>query len=313
LKTSVSVIIPAYNEENIIGRAIDSVLKQEAQADEIIVVDDGSVDNTSSVASNYGSLVKVVKQKNKGLAAARNTGIMSSSSEYIAFLDADDEWLPNHLYNFHELLLKNKYLKWYCSSYQRKDESRILYNSSVHTRDLKNGVIDNYYRVEAKYNFSLPTVMIISRELLIKTELFNEDIRQFGEDLDLWFRIALTEPKLGYSNDISATYWKREESITSTAEIDIKRFINRVQRTESYALKSGSKLRIKSEPLIIDWINKVIRVSIKQNNKHVLRYINNYYGNRLSLLWKSLLILGIMAPYKIVKIVIRLKDKKQQQ
>ena len=88
---SVSVVIPAYNLGSLVARAIESVLSQSRLADEIIVVDDGSSDDTAEHIKKYGDKVKYIYQENAGLAAARNTGIQAAKSDWIAFLDGDDE------------------------------------------------------------------------------------------------------------------------------------------------------------------------------------------------------------------------------
>lgn len=92
----ISVIIPAFNAALYLGEAIESVLDQSTPADEIIVVDDGSDDDTAGVADKF-SRVHVIRQPNQGCAVARNTGIAASSGEWLAFLDADDLWLPEKL------------------------------------------------------------------------------------------------------------------------------------------------------------------------------------------------------------------------
>ena len=94
---SVSVIIPSYNAERWIKSTIDSVLAQTYSNIEIIVVDDGSTDESVSVISKNYPEIKLITQKNQGVAAARNKGIENASSEWIAFLDADDIWLPNKI------------------------------------------------------------------------------------------------------------------------------------------------------------------------------------------------------------------------
>ena len=92
----VSVVIPAYNRESIIGRAVLSALNQHPQrAAEVIVVDDGSTDDTANVAEHLGA--RVIRQENKGEGGARNTGLEAAKSTWVAFLDSDDEWLPQHL------------------------------------------------------------------------------------------------------------------------------------------------------------------------------------------------------------------------
>lgn len=90
----VSVIIPAYNSETFITKAIDSVLSQSYPHIETIVVDDGSTDHTARVVRSYGDRIKYVYQDNQGHAKARNRGLQESRGEYCAFLDADDCWLP---------------------------------------------------------------------------------------------------------------------------------------------------------------------------------------------------------------------------
>lgn len=95
---AVSVVIPAYNREKTVETAINSVLWQTLPAAEILVVDDGSTDNTAAVVEAMGNpLVKLIRQPNGGISAARNTGIRAAASEWVAFQDSDDEWLPRKL------------------------------------------------------------------------------------------------------------------------------------------------------------------------------------------------------------------------
>src|ERR1700744_1801496 len=93
-----SAIVPTYNRASYVGRAIDSILEQSVQPDEIIVVDDGSTDGTSSMLrSRYGERLHIIQQVNEGVSSARRRGIQASSCDWIAFLDSDDEWLPGRL------------------------------------------------------------------------------------------------------------------------------------------------------------------------------------------------------------------------
>ena len=93
----VSVIIPTYNRADTIGEAIDSVIEQTYSEIEIIVIDDGSRDNTSQILENYGDKIRVVHQANSGVSASRNRGIKIAVGEFLAFLDSDDLWLPTKL------------------------------------------------------------------------------------------------------------------------------------------------------------------------------------------------------------------------
>jgi len=104
---NISVVIPAYNAAGTIGRALDSVIAQTHPAREILVVDDGSTDRTAQVVSEYGGRVEYLYQDNAGPGAARNAGIRAAHGEWIAFLDADDEWLPHRLALQAELLQRD--------------------------------------------------------------------------------------------------------------------------------------------------------------------------------------------------------------
>jgi glycosyltransferase involved in cell wall biosynthesis len=91
---TVAAIIPTYNRAHLVRRAIESVLAQTEPVDEIIVVDDGGTDNTWAVVAGFGDRVRYLRRENGGLAAARNTGVRAAHSRWVAFLDDDDEWLP---------------------------------------------------------------------------------------------------------------------------------------------------------------------------------------------------------------------------
>jgi glycosyltransferase involved in cell wall biosynthesis len=93
----ISVVIPCYNRSRLLTRAIDSALAQTHRASEVIVVDDGSTDNTRELCADYGDQIKYVSQKNAGASVARNTGAMLARGSWIAFLDSDDFWTPFHL------------------------------------------------------------------------------------------------------------------------------------------------------------------------------------------------------------------------
>lgn len=93
----VSVIIPNYNYARYLRQAIDSALAQTYPAVEVVVVDDGSVDDSAMVAESYGTRIKFIRQRNRGVSAARNRGVWESTGEYLAFLDADDYWVPAKL------------------------------------------------------------------------------------------------------------------------------------------------------------------------------------------------------------------------
>jgi glycosyltransferase involved in cell wall biosynthesis len=95
---SISVVIPTFNQARYLGEAIDSALAQLRKPLEVIVVDDGSTDETPAVLERYGAPVRVIRQQNGGVAAARNAGVAAARGEYVAFLDSDDVWHPRKLF-----------------------------------------------------------------------------------------------------------------------------------------------------------------------------------------------------------------------
>ena len=103
----ITTIIPAYNVEEYVINAIQSVLDQSYKNVELIIVNDGSTDNTEQIIKENYPSINLITQKNKGLSGARNTGIENSKGEYIAFLDADDQWLPDKLEKQVEFALKH--------------------------------------------------------------------------------------------------------------------------------------------------------------------------------------------------------------
>ena len=185
---SIAVVIPTYNRARTLARAIDSVVAQSHKPEEIIVVDDGSDDCTRDVAGG-NERVTYLRQKNCGVSAARNVGIRASKSRWIAFLDDDDEWLPNKLQVQREQLAAST--------------KRICHTEEIWIR---NGRRVNPMRKHAKYGGWIyqrclplcamsPSSVLVDRELLEEVGLFDETLPAC-EDYDLWLRISAVEPVL---------------------------------------------------------------------------------------------------------------------
>ena len=119
----ISVIIPTYNRAHCVCSAIDSVLKQSYKNIEIIVVDDGSTDQTNSILKGYGDKIFYLYQNNKGVSAARNLGIKFCTADWVAFLDSDDEWLPNKIEKQIEDMKNFPHSIVYCTNVLFKDKN----------------------------------------------------------------------------------------------------------------------------------------------------------------------------------------------
>ena len=207
---SVSVVIPAYNVEKFVARAIDSVLSQTRRADEIIVVDDGSTDSTAAEVSKFGPRIRFVRQENAGASAARNAGIEAATSEWIAFLDADDEWLPEKLQLQIEHLKRNPDLVWTTANFYR-----CLCNENRHAPnfepDLAQKVLGAKEYFKDFFRTSLPHICTCTDTMLIKKKILQQaGMFRVGQlmanDIDMWFRIAYRWPVIGFISKPLAVY-----------------------------------------------------------------------------------------------------------
>ena len=206
----VSVVIPAYNVDRYIGRAIESVLGQSLAADEIIVVDDGSSDQTGEVVKGYGSKVRYLRQENLGASAARNTGIRAAGHRWIAFLDGDDEWFSEKLALQVELLKANPELSWVSGNFIRCDCRENRESSDLEPlggEALLGGkeYFDDFFFAYLSHAYGWTGTMVIERSVLAEAGYFTEGLRRLN-DLDMWFRIAYLRPAIGFISRPLAMY-----------------------------------------------------------------------------------------------------------
>jgi glycosyltransferase involved in cell wall biosynthesis len=184
----VSVIIPTYNRAHLVGEAIESVLSQTYEDLELIVVDDGSEDETRKIVSSYSSQITYLHQEQEGVSAARNRGIEQAQGEYLSFLDSDDLWLKEKLY------LQMEYLTSH-------PEILICYTDEIWIRK---GVRVNPMKKHRKYSGMIfehclplcivsPSSVVIKRQLLDEVGGFDETL-EVCEDYDLWLRISARYP-----------------------------------------------------------------------------------------------------------------------
>lgn len=180
----VSVIIPTYNHAKYVGRAIDSVLVQTYKNYEIIVVDDGSTDNTKAVLKPYMDKIKYIYQENKGLSSARNTGIRASKGEYLQFLDADDELLPQKFEIQVNILETHPEIDVIACEWIRVDENGNILpgegKCAKSTFSFKDLVLGNPFIVH---------ILLLRRKCFNLAGLFDESLNVY-EDWDMWLRIA---------------------------------------------------------------------------------------------------------------------------
>jgi glycosyltransferase involved in cell wall biosynthesis len=211
--TAVTLIIPTFNRAALLKRALESVYSQTVKAAEIIVVDDGSTDSTAQMIRQDYPDVLYLYQENRGVSAARNYGVKKASNHWIAFLDADDEWLPEKLATQLNVIENNPADTWL-----------------IHTNEIwiRNGRRVNQMDKHKKYGGEIfenclplcvisPSSVLMRKSLIFEAGLFDEQLPAC-EDYDMWLKISaryavsyLEEPLIkkygGHQDQLSHKYW----------------------------------------------------------------------------------------------------------
>jgi len=209
----VSVIIPAYNQAQYLKDAIQSVLAQTYRDLEIIVIDDGSNDDTPQIAGQFKDSIHYVHQDNQGLAGARNTGIRCAYGNFIALLDSDDQWLPDYLEKMTGLATRSPeaavyYCQVRCMDADGHDLQQILGGP------VKPPVM--MYQSLLRANFLIPSTILMRRSIMMEAGLFDQSLRSC-EDWDLWLRLL---PKYSFigTNDCLVRYRLHGSSLSANLE-----------------------------------------------------------------------------------------------
>ncbi|MFM9825416.1 glycosyltransferase family 2 protein, partial [Flavobacterium sp.] len=189
--------IPSYNRAHIISRAIQGVLDQTFQDFEIVIVDDGSTDNTKEILQAFTSdnRIKSIYQTNAGVCSARNTGAKQAEGEFLIFLDSDDTVEKSWLEDFYDLAIQNK--EWlFCSmKIVKPDSSEYLVSA-----------LDPYRNGRSKGN-SLAGSWAIKKDIFLRVGLFDENMK-FGENVELRFRLDSEKLSIGIIDNYNFTYFE---------------------------------------------------------------------------------------------------------
>ncbi|WP_213999931.1 glycosyltransferase [Arsukibacterium sp.] len=214
----VSVIMPCYNNASYVVAALESVLSQDYPNFEVIVVDDGSSDDSVSVLRQFGNRITLIQQANQGPAAARNNGIKAAKGKYIAFNDSDDFWLPGKLSAQITYLEQNPDIGL-CYCHWAVWDSPVTFKEISDRYSYKDQLLKtdpNYtgwlYLKLLKDSIIHTITAVIRRSVLDDIGLFNANYR-IGEDHDLWLRIS-QKYRIAKLNNVFAIYRDNPTSIT---------------------------------------------------------------------------------------------------
>ena len=306
LELNFSVVIPLYNKEAHVRRAIDSVLNQTIQDLELIVVNDGSTDGSEKIVESYADRrIRLVNQENGGESAARNRGIREAKFDFVAFLDADDEWDKNFLEIISNLIRMFPDVGGYAT---RIRDSRVLVNNisqkACNYVGEKFEIISNYFScINNGYYPITSSSVCIKKSVLAAIGEFDEQLK-IGPDIDMWIRVFL-HSKFAIANEFAATYHidadNRSVERKDFTEQELKFVLHLRDNYKKLALQPDYYLELES------WIRKrlyqiIIRTIFGDDKKSALIvYFNNY--KLLGFKQRLIISLRLLVPNQIVEFI----------
>lgn len=196
-----SVVIPLYNKAAHIAQTLQTVLDQTFESFEVVIVDDGSTDGSGEIAHQFASgRVRVIRQKNAGVSAARNTGIAASRGSYIAFLDADDEWLPDHLAELAGLIEDFPGLGLYSAAHETVEAGRVYRRRQPDMQGTRAVIADFLGEYARSFSLVNSSTACLPRSIFEEIGRFPLGIRA-GEDVVVWIKAALAQG-MAYSSEV---------------------------------------------------------------------------------------------------------------
>lgn len=238
-----------------INRALNSILTQTFKDFEIIVVDDGSTDNSVKQVEKFNDpRLRLVRQKNAGVSAARNKGIIEADSDYIGFLDADDAWETTFLETINDLINKYPLAGAYSTAYGfvKEDGTVIPARDNIFFKGKNDGIV-HYFKESLKIPLISASSVVIPKHVFENIGGFPIGITR-GEDLDMWCRIALNY-KVVFSNSICAHYFQNAENRACNNKIEhTNTFMSYAEKVLDREKEKGISLPIFFEEYMINRI-----------------------------------------------------------
>lgn len=250
----VDVIIPTFNREEVLLKAVNSVLNQTYQDFVLHIVDDGSTDNTQNILEEFRQhpKVKIHTQQNAGVSSARNLAAKVATGTWVSFLDSDDEWLPEKLEKQIAFLNSNPEIPFLHS-----EEIWVRNGVRVNPKVKHSKSADNLFVRSLDFCLISPSTVIMKRELFLKHEGFDENF-VVCEDYDLWLKI-LSQEKIGFLDEaLTIKYGGHEDQLsTKFVAMDYWRIKSLCRLLQTTSLSEEHK------KLIADTIKKKAEILLK--------------------------------------------------
>lgn len=304
-----SIVVPCYNIDKYIGDTIESILKQTFLEYEVILIDDGSGDETLNILEKYqkiDSRIKVISQNNCGVSSARNKGISIAKGKYIYISDGDDTLEHDLLEEAYNHFEKNSEINCFAFSYRWvKKNGKVLKEYISKTKDEGIYSRDDFFSEVLKFKIPQSIVsLIVEREVLESNNIkFKEDVK-YGEDIEFIFNVFMSISKVYYSKKILYNYIQRKNSAINR-EITLSRIEDPFKiyhRLKEKVSKSGeNKISINFERYLVFVYFYLLRITLKKviKKENLLSYFEIFKNNEY-----------ILRDYKgkniILKIIIKL-------
>lgn len=316
----VSIIVPVYNTEQYLNACIKSVLKQSYNNFELILINDGSIDNSEKICHNFceeDERIRLVSQSNKGVSVARNVGIELSKGKYVMFLDSDDELLDDAL-----LILINL-IKEYNADLA---SGRRVYvgNKSENNKSIEIELFENKDALiqHLKYDrrFTGCHGKLFSREIIGQTRFY--DGKKINEDMFFLFEVCIKEPKVVCSNENVYNYYVRDNSAStsffSDKYLDMLYFcdlkMKYIMRNEPGLIELAKDMEISTHLFFLGVLCRTNDKQYKKDEKNSIRIVRKRYFdyfpiNKYEKKMATIVMLGL---YPVYKLYFNLKKKRNE-
>ncbi|MCF8107519.1 MAG: glycosyltransferase family 2 protein [Desulfohalobiaceae bacterium] len=279
MKNTVSIVMPAYNAQDYIEYSIESVLNQTYKNYELIVVNDGSTDNTKKIIEKFKNDIKIVSQANLGLRAARNEGIKKSTGIYVSFIDADDVWYPHKMEKQIELI---------------DDNTSVLHASGNLINEFNDIIKKNIKGFRGDFSFSqllegnkvLISSVLVKRQHLFNVGLFDQTNRLPLEDYQLWLSLFASGYTFKYMDQILFEYRVHSKNMSQDQKLMLLGKIYALQSNYSnYNQLYNNEFFFAYKKSLSETYKQLLRHLLDQREymafvRYMMTYINAQYVKR---------------------------------